>query len=118
MKQDDPAAKTPNPQNYDLDFRPKSYWGPSDVKTHFSSRIKGELRRQTALQELELGVADQGMLQSALGAEERRAVGAVHPWYMGGEYLADLFHGNAVCCELLTQAVEGAGSVPARVDQE
>ena len=89
-KQDDPTANTPNQQNYDLDFRLKSYGGPSDVKAHFGSRIKGELRRQTALQELELGVADQGILQSSLGADERRAVGAVHPWYMGGEYLADL----------------------------
>ena len=27
----EPTAKTPNPKNYDLDFRPKAYWGPQDV---------------------------------------------------------------------------------------
>jgi hypothetical protein len=81
----------PDSKNYDLKYCPQSYWGPQDVKTHFGSMIKGELRRKAALQELEIGVADEGMLQSALGEDERSAVGKVHPWFMGGEYLGDLY---------------------------
>lgn len=80
----------PDSKNYDLKFTPQSYWGPQDVKTHFGSRIKGELRRKAAIKELGLGVADEGMLKSSLEEDERSAVGRDHPWFMGGEYLPDL----------------------------
>ena len=85
----------PDPKNYDLKFSPQSYWGPQDLKAHFGSRIKGELRRKAAIKELDLGIADEGMLKSSLEKDERTAVGSVHPWFMGGEYLSDL-HSNEV----------------------
>ena len=79
----------PNPKNYDLEYRPKSYWGPQELETHYGARAKGELRRQTGLGLLSEGVVDQGILQPSLDDEERVAVGAIHPWFMGGEYLPD-----------------------------
>ena len=79
----------PNPKNYDLDYRPKSYWGPQELETHFGARAKGELRRQTGLGLLGEGVVDQGILQPSLDDKERAAAGAIHPWFMGGEYLPD-----------------------------
>lgn len=85
----------PNPNKYDLDFRPVTYWGPQDLKTRFGSRIKGEIRRKAALDELERGIADPGVLSESLSKAERGAVGSIHPWLMGGEYLPDLLP-NAV----------------------
>ena len=80
----------PNHSKCDLDFRPRSYWGPQDLQTHYGARVKGELRRQAALSDLEAGTSNTAILQSALAEDERRAAGAVHPWFMGGEYLPDL----------------------------
>ena len=80
----------PNHSKYDLDFRPRSYWGPQDLQTHYGARVKGELRRQAALSDLDVGTPNTAILQSALSEDERRAAGAVHPWFMGGEDLPDL----------------------------
>ncbi len=80
----------PNSKDFDLDYRPYSYWGPQDLRTHYGGRIKGELRRAVALSQLEKGEADPSVLQPALDEASRHAVGLVHPWLMGGEYLPDL----------------------------
>ncbi len=79
----------PNPKDYDLDYRPRSYWGPQDLETHYGARAKGELRRKSALALLGEGISDEGMLTSSLPDDERVAAGAIHPWFMGGEYLPD-----------------------------
>ena len=81
----------PNPNQYDLDYGPASYWGPQDLKTYYGSRVKGELRRATAIQDLDEGIADDVVLQPALTDDQRTAAGAFHPWLMGGEYLPNLF---------------------------
>jgi hypothetical protein len=74
---------------YDLDYRPRSYWGPQDLETHYGAKAKGELRRRSGLSLLGEGIADGGMLASSLPDDERSTVGAIHPWFMGGEYLPD-----------------------------
>jgi hypothetical protein len=79
----------PDPNDYDLSFRPESYWGPQSLSAYFGSRIKGELRRQAAVTEVEKD-ANPNVLSESLSEDERAAVGAVHPWFMGGEYLPDL----------------------------
>jgi hypothetical protein len=80
----------PDPKKYNLDFRPVSYWGPQKVETHVAARVKGELRRQQAIRDLEENHADHEIISESLIDEHRRAAGAVHPWLMGGEYLSDL----------------------------
>lgn len=80
----------PNRENYDFSYRPQSYWGPQELKAYYGSRIKGELRREAALKEIDAGIADPGVLCESLSREERDAVGSIHPWLMGGEYLPDL----------------------------
>jgi hypothetical protein len=80
----------PDPKKYNLDFRPVSYWGPQKVETHVAARVKGELRRQQAIHDLEDNHADHEIISESLTEEHRRAAGAVHPWLMGGEYLSDL----------------------------
>ncbi len=82
------ASKTET-EKFDLDFRPHSYWGPQDLNTYYGARAKGEQRRQAGQDLLDGGNADQGILGSSLSEEERKAVGEIHPWLMGGEYLPD-----------------------------
>jgi hypothetical protein len=77
----------PNSENFNLKYRPRSYWGPQDLNTHFGARIKGELRRKEGLALLDEGIAFDGVLKSSLSENERNASGAIHPWLMGGEYL-------------------------------
>jgi hypothetical protein len=79
----------PSPDDYELSFRPRSYWGPQTLATHFGSKIKGELRRLDAVSGVEID-ANPNILGEALSEDERAAVGAIHPWFMGGEYLPDL----------------------------
>ena len=47
----------PNSKDFDLDYRPYSYWGPQDLRTHYGGRIKGELRRAVAVHELDQRLA-------------------------------------------------------------
>ena len=77
----------PNTKNYDLGYRPRSYWGPQDLETHYAARAKGKLRREAGLALLGEGIAAEGILSSSLPTDERAAVGAIHPWLMGGEYV-------------------------------
>jgi len=77
----------------DLGFRPASYFWPLGLEKHLLSRIKGA-ERKAALQHLiDSGHVDEipdFLAQSSLSAEDRRAIGRIHPAFMGGEYLPDL----------------------------
>jgi hypothetical protein len=79
----------PNPKHFDMGCRPHSYWGPQDLQTHYGAKAKGELRRKAGSVLLDEGIADEGILASSLPDDERKAAGAIHPWFMGGEYLPD-----------------------------
>ena len=46
----------PNRENYDFSYRPQSYWGPQELKSYYGSRIKGELRREAALKDIDVGI--------------------------------------------------------------
>jgi len=81
----------PDMKHFDLSFRPHSYWGPQEVETIVGARVKGELRRQQALSDLDQKHADPEIIAENLSEEHRSAVGRVHPHFMGGEYLPDLF---------------------------
>jgi len=86
----------PNPNTYDMKYRPNSYWGPKDLPEHFATRIKGELRKQAVVNKLEQGaLVNKSDSSDSLLDEELKQVGSIHPWFMGGEYLPDL-HTNEV----------------------
>ena len=82
--------------NVDLDFsyRPDSYWEHEDPVEAILVGIEGEVRRQlvrAAFERGDAGAIPDLLLEDELDEEERRAWGAIHPLYMGGEYLpADL----------------------------
>ena len=76
----------------DLGYRPQSYFWPITHDTHLIGAIKGERRRKairaafdadrvTPLYEL--------YATPTLSEADRRALGRLHPSFMGGEYLPD-----------------------------
>lgn len=79
--------------DFDLAYRPASYFWPLGLETHLLATIKGT-ERKAALQRL---IADgrasdipDFLAKSALSPSERKALGRIHPAFMGGEYLPDL----------------------------
>lgn len=77
-------------EKFDLDFRPKSYWGPQSLASYFGSHITGELRRQAAKNEAASGLDLAVPTEPTLDSTARSMQGAIHPWLMGGEYLPPL----------------------------
>lgn len=72
------------------DYRPASYFGAYDVETRLLTQVKGEWRRKLLLDALEAGEIDEvppSLLSPGLDDDLRRAVGGLHPGFMGGEYL-------------------------------
>jgi len=79
----------PNSESFDLEFRPRYWWGHYGLETHYRSRIKGELRRQSAPGDFKNGFGSAELLEPSLSEKVRHQLGAIHPWLMGGEYLPD-----------------------------
>ena len=83
---------TPGVPGVDLSFRPKSYFWPLAFETHLLATIKGA-ERKAALRTMLADAACRNcraFCSSGLSEVERRALGQVHPAFMGGEYLPDL----------------------------
>jgi hypothetical protein len=77
----------------DLSFRPESYFWPMGLETHLLSRIKGAERRAIVEGLVKAGRVDEVfdfIAKSALDDDERKALGGIHPRFMGGEYLPNL----------------------------
>lgn len=78
--------------SFDLSFRPESYFWDLGAENELLTHIKGAARRE-ALQQL----IDQGqraqipefLSKAKLSDDERAAIGRIHPYFMGGEYLPD-----------------------------
>ena len=74
----------------DLSYRPASYFWPITHETHAIAAIKGE-RRRNAIREgydtNRVSVLDEYYSTPVLEEQDRRALGAIHPSFMGGEYL-------------------------------
>ena len=79
----------PDPKNFDLDFRPESYWSILDDHSEVAPKVKGELRRQVAKELDESGIYDPIISAESLSEKQLIAAGRVHPMFMGGEYLPD-----------------------------
>ena len=81
----------------DLEFRPSDRLFPMTAEKLLLSRVKGTWRREVltiAVAEDHLNEADPFFTQISLDNEERRARAAVHPTFMGGEYLPDFEEGE------------------------
>jgi len=75
-----------------LDFRPKSYFGPQELPEHLIAQVKGDvikeqlgaLYKEGRYDEIEKLLGEHGVSNS-----EIKALGSIHPMFMGGNYLPD-----------------------------
>lgn len=86
-------ARSPMPKPVpasSLNYRSRDYFGRYDRQTELLTSVKGVMRRQAIRQALEEGTLDDlsdAFQQASLDADERQRLGAIHPDFMGGEYL-------------------------------
>jgi len=95
----------PDKNNYDMDYRPGSYWGCSQEGF---TNIKGEMRRRYLLGAIETGNMDllsRSCLSDELSNEERHFIGAIHPVFMGGEYLPGYKNGELEIARVSLESV-------------
>ena len=74
----------------DLNYCPVSYFWAKERGIHLISDIQGAERRRMYANALNLGNTDEippELVEDALGAEDRKYIGGIHPAFMGGEYL-------------------------------
>lgn len=74
----------------DLGYRPESYFWPITHETHRIAAIKGERRRNIIREAFDANTVtplDEYYAAPVLHEQDRRALGALHPSFMGGEYL-------------------------------
>jgi hypothetical protein len=82
-----------NRADFELDFRPASYWDTPDALAAILQNVQGQTRRDmirdflTGLTPDELSEIDPALLESELDDGSRGRLGAIHPMFMGGEYL-------------------------------
>lgn len=76
----------------DLNFRPQTYFWPLNERSHVVAAIKGAERRayvERMIAEGHEAELPSDLLKPNLRPEELQATIAVHPSFMGGEYLPD-----------------------------
>ncbi len=81
----------------DLKFRPHSYFWAKELGISLLSDIKGANRRriyQQALQDGKTSDLPHQFTAHELSDKDRQAIGALHPWFLGGEYLPRLKPGE------------------------
>lgn len=74
-------------------FRPASYWEDPDPLSAILRNVRGANRRQMIIDYWNAGKIeklDPGILVDKLDPEARRRLGAIHPTFLGGEFLPDL----------------------------
>jgi len=87
------ATREKPASNFDLDFRPRSYFWPMAAEKHVLGRISGTRRRQIAGELLAEGHDPsefEHLGDNILPDEERNGLMAIHPSLSGGEYLPPL----------------------------
>jgi hypothetical protein len=80
-----------------LDYRPKSYFRPVKIEEYLFSKIKSAVLRDHLELLFEQGRHDEvGQISQSLidSPEDRKALEAVHPMFMGGNYLPDTDDGE------------------------
>jgi hypothetical protein len=87
-----PVVPVPEFPDIDLSYRPSTYFGPLPLEVRVLSRITGHQRREILRKCLAAGDDNYPpeLEQSSLDEGFRAALGRIHPWYMGGEYLPPL----------------------------
>jgi hypothetical protein len=76
-----------------LDYKPKSYFGPRRLEEYLISQVKGAVvreRLETLFNEGLYGEVAVLLGEHGVSNTDLKALGAVHPMFMGGNYLPDM----------------------------
>jgi hypothetical protein len=85
-------------------FRPASYWEHDDAVAAIRSGIKGQNRRRLVTDSATCGI-DPDLLEDTLDEGTRDRLGAVHPSWMGGEYLPGYLPGEVEIARIVLASV-------------
>lgn len=100
----------PEDSDFNLDYRPSSYWDPEFYLDALGVDIKGKHRRKLTediLRSGDLERLEEWMLQESLPDEDREALARIHPDLMGGEYLPDLEEGEVEVARIELKSTTG-----------
>ena len=79
------------------DYRPQTYWAHKNPLSEILAGISGKARRAMIRDFWEYDLLDElppDMLQDVLDEASRKRLGAINPYFMGGEYLPDRLAGE------------------------
>ncbi len=91
----------------DLEFRPRSYFRPEALEKFLISKVKGVVLRERLSALFEAGQYDelQNLLSTvAFSDADRKALEAIHPMFMGGNYLPDTKGGEVEIARISIQS--------------
>lgn len=94
--------------NIDYSYQPKSYWDEDNVLQTILRDVKGAERRKMIkayYEDSNLQELDGVFMQSSLTNDERKYLGAIHPMFMGGEYLPDYNPGETEIARIELKSV-------------
>jgi hypothetical protein len=97
-------------QAIDLDFRPASYFRPQPLEDYVVSRVKGALVKARLRELLASDRHDEVarlLREEGVPEDQVRALGRVHPLYMGGNYLPNLRTGEVEIARIFIQSTTG-----------
>lgn len=93
-------------RDFDLSFRPETYWEHDDPISAILSGVKGEARRLMVRESLETGQdVPEWLLDPLLEEEARGFFGSIHPLFMGGEYVPPDLPGETTIARIALRSV-------------
>ena len=81
----------------DLSFRPATYFGPQRLERYLLGKVKGAVLRKRLQALFDAGRHDEVhtvLTADGISAADRKALEAIHPMFMGGNYLPDTEDGE------------------------
>ena len=91
----------------DLEFRPRGYFRPEALEKFLISKVKGVVLRERLSALFEAGQYDElkNLLSDVAFSEaDRKALEAIHPMFMGGNYLPDTKGGEVEIARISIQS--------------
>jgi hypothetical protein len=94
----------------DVEFRPASYFRPQPLEEYVLSRVKGALVKAHLRELLASDRYDEVarlLREEGVTENEVRALGSIHPLFMGGNYLPKLRPGEVEVARIFIQSTTG-----------
>jgi hypothetical protein len=91
----------------DRDFRPTTYFRPQKLEAFLLTRVKGAVMRNRLKMLFEQGLHQEAsrLVSEATGAPDQlKTLEAIHPMFMGGNYLPDINEGEVEIARISIQS--------------